>query len=136
MKPHPAWATLTSMATAIPRPASTAIGGGARRPDDRHGPALGDLVAGTRGAGWVAGRSARRSLSPPQVRAASARPVRSSNSPAVSLEVLTQVRHDRITVRIGSLHLSRKIITSHGVHRAPAFRTRTIVSGFRMYLMS
>jgi len=49
------------------------------------------------------------------------------------LEVLTQVRHDRITVGIGSLHLSRKIIPRHGVHRAPAFLTRTIVSGFRMY---
>ena len=46
------------------------------------------------------------------------------------------VRHDRITVGIGSLHLSRKIIPRHGVHRAPAFLTRTIVSGFRMYLMS
>jgi hypothetical protein len=47
--------------------------------------------------------------------------------------VLTQVRHDRITIGIGSLHLSRKIIPRHGVHRAPAFLTRTIVTGFRMF---
>jgi hypothetical protein len=86
MKPDLTWATLTSTATAIPMPASTAIGGGAKRPDDRHGRALRDLVAGARAPGWVvAGRSARRSLSSPQVRAARARPVRSSNSPAVSL---------------------------------------------------
>jgi hypothetical protein len=85
MKPDLTWATLTSTATAIPMPASTAIGGGAKRPDDRHGRALVDLVAGARGPSWVAGRSARRSLSSPQVRAVRARPVRSSNSPAVSL---------------------------------------------------
>jgi hypothetical protein len=52
------------------------------------------------------------------------------------LEVLTQVRHDRITVGISSLHFSRKIIPGHGVHRAPAFPSRAVVSGFRIYLMS
>ena len=51
------------------------------------------------------------------------------------LEVRTQVRHDRITVRIRSLHLSRKIIPRRSAHRPPAFLTPT-VTGFRMYLMS
>ena len=48
MKPHLKWDILTSTATAIPMPASTAIGGGAKRLDDRHGRALRDLVAGAR----------------------------------------------------------------------------------------
>ena len=52
------------------------------------------------------------------------------------LEVLAQVRHDRITVRIGSPHFSRKIILRHGVHRVPAFLSRAIVRGFGVYLMS
>ena len=53
MRPQLAWATLTSTATAIPMPASTAIGGGAKRPDDRHGRALRDFVAGPGArAGW------------------------------------------------------------------------------------
>jgi len=72
MKPHPTWATLTTTATAIPMPASTAIGGGAKRPADRDSRALSELVAEARGPGWVAGRSARRSLSSPQVREARA----------------------------------------------------------------
>jgi hypothetical protein len=50
--------------------------------------------------------------------------------------VHTQVRHDRITVRIRSLHLSGKIIPRRNAHRAPAFLTRIIVTGFRIYLMS
>jgi len=40
MKPQLPWATLASTAAAIPMPASTAIGGGAKRPDDLHGRGL------------------------------------------------------------------------------------------------
>ena len=84
MRPNLPWVTLTSTAAVIPMPASAAITGGAKRPDDGRGRAK-DVAAGAWGAGRVAGRSASRSLSSPQVRAARARPVRSSNSPAVSL---------------------------------------------------
>ena len=37
MKPHLPWVALTSMAVVIPMPASTAIGGGAKRPDSGRG---------------------------------------------------------------------------------------------------
>ena len=85
MRPHLPSVTLTSTAAVIPMPASAAITGGAKRPDDGRAWALADLATGAWDAGRVAGRSASRSLSSPQVRAASARPIRSSNSPAVSL---------------------------------------------------
>jgi hypothetical protein len=52
------------------------------------------------------------------------------------LEVLAQVRYDRIAVGIGSPHLSRKIIFRHGVHRASAFLSRAVVRGFGVHLMS
>ena len=74
MKPDLTWTTLTSTATAIPMPASTAIGGGAKRPTTPR-PALRDLVAGDRGPGWVAGRC-RRSLNSPR----SARPGRAPSA--------------------------------------------------------
>jgi hypothetical protein len=98
MKPRPTWATLTSTATAIPMPASTAIRGGAKRPDDRHGRALRDIVAEARGPGWVAGRSARRSLSSPQVRAARAArrtPRRSACPPGSAHPGPTRPHHGR-----------------------------------------
>ncbi len=79
MKPQLPWATLTSTAVVIPMPASTAIRGGAKRPGSGPGWAPRDLAAGAWGASGVAGRSASRSLSSPQVRAARARPIRSSN---------------------------------------------------------
>jgi hypothetical protein len=46
MKPHLPWVALTSMAVVIPMPASTAIRGGAKRPDSGRGWALEDLAAG------------------------------------------------------------------------------------------
>ena len=52
------------------------------------------------------------------------------------LEVLAQVRHGRITVGIGSPHCSGKNIPSHGIHRALAFLSRAVVSGFRVGLLS
>ena len=76
-RPQPALATITSTATTIPMAASAATGG-ANRPDDGHGRALSDSAAGARGPGRAAGRSASSSLSSPQVRAARARPIRSS----------------------------------------------------------
>jgi len=85
MKPHLPWVTLTSTAVVIPMPASTAIRGGAKRPGTGQGWALRDLAAGAWGTSGLAGRSASRSLSSPQVRAARARPIRWSNSAAVSL---------------------------------------------------
>ena len=66
-------------------PVSAVINGGATRRADGSGWALEELAAGIRGADQVVGRSARSSLSSPQVRAVSARPVRSSSSAAVSL---------------------------------------------------
>ena len=62
MKPHPTWATLTTTATAIPMPASTAIGGGAKRPDDRDGRALRELVAEARGPGAAGERISHYSV--------------------------------------------------------------------------
>ena len=52
------------------------------------------------------------------------------------LEVLAQVRHNRITVGIGNPHFSRKIILRHGIHRAPAFLSRAVVRRFGVFLMS
>ena len=46
MKPRLPWVTLTSMAVVIPMPASTAIRGGAKRPDSGRGWVLEDLAAG------------------------------------------------------------------------------------------
>lgn len=46
MKPHLPWVTLTSTAVVIPMPASTAIRGGAKRPDSGRGWVLEDLAAG------------------------------------------------------------------------------------------
>jgi hypothetical protein len=61
MKPHLPWVTLTSMAVVIPMPASTAIRGGAKRPDSGRGWVLEDLAAGPGvRAGWREDRPARR----------------------------------------------------------------------------
>src|ERR1700745_2168001 len=49
MKPRLPWVALTSMAVVIPMPASTAIRGGAKRPDSGRGWVLEDLAAGPGG---------------------------------------------------------------------------------------
>jgi hypothetical protein len=53
MRPRLPRITLTSMAVVIPMPASTAIRGGAKRPDSGRGWVLEDLAAGPGvRAGW------------------------------------------------------------------------------------
>jgi hypothetical protein len=52
------------------------------------------------------------------------------------LEMLAQVRHDRVTIGIGSLHLSGNMIPRRSIHRAPAFPARATVSKFRIYPLS
>ncbi|HZR49711.1 MAG TPA: hypothetical protein VFB06_09355 [Streptosporangiaceae bacterium] len=66
----------------ITRPASEASSGGAACLDGDRGPVAAEAAWET---GRTAGRSATSSPSSPQVRAVSTRPVRSSNSSAVSL---------------------------------------------------
>ena len=132
IKPHPPWTSWTRTMAAIAMPASA----GAARPDDGCGlPAVG-VAAGAGAAGRAAGRSATSSPSSPQVRAVSGRPVRSPNSPdrqPARLEVLAEVRHDRVTVGIGGPHRSGTIIPGHGVHWFPAL-PGAAVSGFRVSL--
>jgi hypothetical protein len=139
MKPHPPWATFTSTAAAITMPASAAIGGGAKRPDDRLGRGRKDLLAGARGSELGGGKICQQipQLTPGSRGQGPSRPlVELFGGQPARLEVLTQVRHDRITVGIRSPHFSRKIIPRRGVHRAPTFLSRAVVSGFRIYLMS
>ena len=124
-KPGLWWATPTDMATAMAMPASAATGSSAGH-DGRCCGAAAGVAAGA----WVpdraAGRSRRRFLSSPWVRAARACPARSSNSSAVEdrLEVLAQLRQDRVTVGVGSPHLSSGVILQRGVHRAAVLSSR------------
>ena len=95
MKPHLPWVTLTSTAVVIPMPASTAIRGGAKRPDTAAGQEPGWRLEPARPGSRGQGPSHPLAELP-------------GRQPAC-LEVLAQVRHDRITVGIGSPHFSRKI---------------------------
>ena len=138
-KPQLLWATPADTPTAIPIAASTAIEAGAPRPDGRPGWAAEDGAA-TRawGPGRVLGRSRRRSFSSPQVRAARARPVRSSSSSGVSLPAWKfALRSDRTASRSASEALTSVEFPGPGVHQAAALPSRAalpcaVVSGFRI----
>lgn len=122
-KPQLLWATPADTATAIPIAASTAIEAGAPRPDGRSGWAAEDAAATrARGSGRVLGRSRRRSFSSPQVRAARARPVRSSNSSGVSLPAWKfSLRSDRTASRSASEALISAEFPDLGFIRLPPF---------------
>ena len=130
MKPQLPWATLTSTAAAIPMPASAAINGGAVRPDRGHGPVPEERDGRGPGDGEIGQQFPELTPGPCGQRPPGSLVELPRRQPA-RLEVLAQVRYDRITVGIGSLHRSRKIIARHGVHRVPAFLSRAVVSGFR-----
>ena len=139
MDPHLPWVTLTSTTVVIPMPASTAIRGGATRPDSGHGWALESHRPPGPGvrAGWREDRLADLGAHPGSRGQGLPRPLAElpGRQPAC-LEVLAQVRQDRVAVGIGSPHFSRKIILRHGVHWAPAFLSRAVVRGLGVYLMS
>ncbi len=110
-RPH-AWAMPIDTAIAIPMPTSTGIGTGARRQEPLR-PGSGGRGGGDPGAGQGGGKVSQQVLQlTPGSRGQ--RPARSfvellGRQPA-RLEVLTQVRQDRVAVGIGSLHRSRGIV--------------------------
>ena len=84
MKPHLPWVTLTSTAVVIPMPASTAIRGGAKRRDSGRGWALEERRPGP-GCGPGGGKIGQQIPELAPGSRGQGPPVRSSNSPAVSL---------------------------------------------------
>ena len=82
MKPHLPWVALTSMAVGIPMPASTAIRGGAKRPDSGRGWVLEDLAAGP-GCEPGGGKIGQQIPELTPGSRGQAHVIRSSNSPAV-----------------------------------------------------
>ena len=138
MKPHPPWATLTSTAAAIAMPASAAIGGGARRPDDRLSRGLKDLLAGAWvRAGWREDLPADPPAHPRFARPGPAPSARRTPRPSACPP--------------GSAH-SGPTRPHHGRNQKPSFPQEDnspswrssdsrlsiwcVVSGFRIYLMS
>ena len=125
-KPHLPWATPTDMATAMAMPASAATGSSAGH-DGRCCGAAAGRGGGGLGSGPGGGKitqeipqlavgSCGQGLSRSFVELLGREPAR--------LEVLAQLRQDRVTVGVGSPHLSSGVILQRGVHRAAVLSSR------------
>ena len=116
--PH-AWAVPADMATAIPMPASMAIGTSTVRPGGplRHG--TGGRGHRDVGSGWAGGQVLQEvpQLAPgPGAQGPSGSVFELVGRQPTRLEVFTQVRQDRVAVGIGSLHLYGGVVPWRGVH--------------------